>query len=362
MVTMSDLTGLDLSPRRLKNGLAVFALLTVCAMTGVLFFTGSAESWQALRSFRPDYLLLCIVLGALNHFWSCCQLHVLIRKLNPAYKFWHSCEAMFGNIFLAAITPTQSGGGPAQFVILKMHGLTYPQALAAGFMQFFASLVFLLLSAIFLLLFQSQLITNETVGYLLNYGVAVLLGIGAVFMLAIFRPKAVEWVVRRILYAIAALLPAKRRAIIRLTVHLCTGIEESHYAILYFFRKGKSAIFGSIIFVTASMLTKFVIAYVILLGFGFADAPFIKVMTIQVLLNFMIYFAPSPGASGVAEVAAALLMSMIIPKHFLGIFAVLWRLFTVFLGVGLGTWVMICFVARFDENLAKLKTSTRKSI
>lgn len=350
----SDNTRQAVALDKIKRGIKLFIFLTVISFCAVFYFTASSESAQALSRIHINYLILAISLGLLNHFWSCCQLYILIKKLEPNYRFIDTCQATFGNMFMAAITPTQSGGGPMQLILLKSKGLSFPKAIGAGFMQFLASVSFLFISILFLYLTQNQTIQNENISYLLNYGLVVMTGLGAIFILAILKPEAILRAVRIIAQFLARITPDRYDARIRrASEKLCLGIKESHCSIMLFLRKGKLAIAGSILFASGSMVTKFIIAYVIIIAFGY-EAPFLKVINIQIILNFLIYFAPSPGASGVAEFGSAILMGMIVPKHFLGVFTVLWRLFTTFIGVGFGGLVILRFVAKFERNLVMI--------
>ncbi len=54
----------------------------------------------------------------------------------------------------------------------------------------------------------------------------------------------------------------------------------------------------------------------------------------------MIYFAPTPGASGVAELSAVWLFARLMPQQVLLIYAVLWRLATTISGAVIGGLVM----------------------
>ena len=73
-------------------------------------------------------------------------------------------------------------------------------------------------------------------------------------------------------------------------------------------------------------------AYVVLKGIGL-DPDFFKVVSVQVLLIFLIYFCPTPGASFLAETSTAALMSLLIPSHLVSGFLLLWQFFTTYFGV-----------------------------
>lgn len=357
---INDQTSNTLNPKNIKRGIKLFAFLTILGFGIIFFKTTTLESWHTIKQISLSYMLIVLFLALFNHLCSCLQLHILVHRLAPAFKFIHSCEATLGNLFMAAITPTQSGGGPIQLVLLKARGLTFPQALAAGFMQFVASVAFLFLSVIFLMVFPNSIQLLPKIRYLLNYGLVVMIILGITFFLAIIKPAVIIRVVKMMMRLIARFMPRRfRKSVLQATHKLIIGIEESHISILYFFRKGKLTVIGAILFASGSMISKFIIAYVIIYAFGY-QADFVQVISIQIILNFLVYFAPSPGASGVAELASAMLMVMVVPEHFLGIFTVLWRIFTTFIGVAIGGVLILRFVSRVDSDMFQ-KTAGKRT-
>ena len=67
---------------------------------------------------------------------------------------------------------------------------------------------------------------------------------------------------------------------------------------------------------------------------------------IGLLLNFVVLFAPSPGASGVAEVVTVGLMESLIRKKLIPLYVLLTRFFTLYCGVGGGGIVISLQLAK----------------
>jgi hypothetical protein len=80
--------------------------------------------------------------------------------------------------------------------------------------------------------------------------------------------------------------------------------------------------------------------YVILLGLGIHTS-LLQVISIQILIQFMIYFAPSPGGSGFAEASIAMLFGRIVPASILSVFTLLQRSFLLFFPALIGAYVVI---------------------
>jgi uncharacterized protein (TIRG00374 family) len=105
-------------------------------------------------------------------------------------------------------------------------------------------------------------------------------------------------------------------------------------------RRGKLAVLAIFLLSALIYLNKFLVAYVVLWGLGL-QAPFAEVLHLQALQSLVTYFAPTPGASGVAEVTAAELMAPMVPAASLAAYIVLWRTMSLYLGMAMGAVTVI---------------------
>jgi len=104
--------------------------------------------------------------------------------------------------------------------------------------------------------------------------------------------------------------------------------------------RGKLSLLGVLLLSALLYLNKFMIGYVVVRGLGIA-APLDDVLYLQALQALVIYFAPTPGASGFAEVTAAAIMGHVVPAASLGAFVILWRVFALYLGMIGGAVVIV---------------------
>jgi uncharacterized membrane protein YbhN (UPF0104 family) len=51
----------------------------------------------------------------------------------------------------------------------------------------------------------------------------------------------------------------------------------------------------------------------------------LDILLVQTLISFLLYFAPTPGASGLAEVLSVAVMSIYVPRPLLPSYTLLWR-------------------------------------
>lgn len=55
----------------------------------------------------------------------------------------------------------------------------------------------------------------------------------------------------------------------------------------------------------------------------------------------MLYFVPTPGASGAAEGGAVAVFGLFVPWSVAGVMAVTWRLLSEYTGIALGTFIVV---------------------
>ena len=72
---------------------------------------------------------------------------------------------------------------------------------------------------------------------------------------------------------------------------------------------------------------------------------------LQFILFFITYFVPTPGASGIAEFSSYwLLSSLHVQPNILGVYTVMWRFFTSFIGVTVGGLVILSLVSHLKRK------------
>jgi uncharacterized membrane protein YbhN (UPF0104 family) len=73
-------------------------------------------------------------------------------------------------------------------------------------------------------------------------------------------------------------------------------------------------------------------------------ANFVDILLVQTLVMFLLYFAPTPGASGIGEVLSAAVMSSYVPRELTPIYILIWRLILSYCTVAFGFLVFSSWV------------------
>lgn len=327
--------------RSLKR-LALFTLLFLALSalgTWVVYDQVAGESVTfdgALLS--PTILAACAALLLLYFAADGLRLFFTLRALGVRLRFRWILRLVFINIFVSNVTPLATGGGVAQVLYLKARDVPLGTATAATTIRTVLAVLFIFSSAPVFLLTLSPLTggrPGERIGLYLVLAVAAYL---AFFIVVLLRTR---WLVPP-LVGIVRLLRG---------THLIGDRRARRWRfrvrreLIRFSRSFRRYLLGprwdvvlSVVSTLVFLLTLFSFPAVLLWGLGY-DIPYGTVLGLLVLTTFVMYFSPTPGASGVAEGAFGFLFAGLISHEHLVQVTVVWRFLTVYLGMAVGVFV-----------------------
>lgn len=320
----------QLKPSRLARGIRIFIAIGVVASVVLLALTVNRDTLTGLARIRWYWLAATVVLWFISVVVDGARLSVLSRVSEHPMGIVRSAEIILVGYFMAAITPFQVGGLPLQLYSMNRWGIPPGKASAVLLVRgvLFYAMVFGLAPFIAWRLGVSSLLFKVLWGYI---GIIVGIG-GALVVFGLAFPNVIrrweEW---------ASTRPNPGR-FARLAARVL-GELEHFFDGLKLFSHGRSlGYLGLAVLLTlAYAASYFSMGATLLAGLGLlelADAP--KVVGVNLLLTAVLLFIPTPGASGVAEAGAAALYAMLCPRHMLGVFVVLWRVFSFYLGAFTG--------------------------
>lgn len=335
----------EITRASIRKGFKGFAAITLVSLIVLFYATVSRESFRALGRIEVYYLLLALLLSIVGEWvLSASRIHLFVRLLSDRVGYKSSLRASLANLCMAAITPSQTGGGPAQIFVLNREGLSMPESIAVGVVTFMSTLVFMLILALILSGMGLYNFVGLKFQHLFRYGSWAFAGVFGTFLLLFTRPKIFGLVMDRGTSAVYRIMGKVYRRP-RWIQHLFYYAEECHTTFWFYLRKGKGTFLVGVGLTFAIFFNKFVIAWVVLKGLGL-NPGLVQVVLIQILILLIVYFSPSPGSSGAAELVSAALMARIVPREMLPVYTVLWRFFTLYLGVGVGGTMLLRYLGK----------------
>ncbi len=323
-------TGAVWGRARLLRGLLLFLIATAIGfvflarrgtLAGGVAALDHVHPWAIVIGFLQ--VVLDLVLGGLRIL--CC-----LAATGERAPLGASIASNAANIFLGGATPSQSGGGPAQILVLRQAGVSLARATLGSWLAFVGTaLVFLTLALVFPHTAASRLLPAGWNLYT-HATAAIFGGILLALLLVIPRPDGLV----RLPWIGARWARSRRRT------QLETFLDASRAGLQHAVRRGKLAFAAALVLSVAIYLNKFLVAVTVMRGLGL-ETPLRAVLELQMLQFLVLYFAPTPGASGLAEVTAATILQTFIPADRLAAYLILWRTFTLYVGMVAGALILM---------------------
>lgn len=324
----------------LRKGIIIFIAITLAAFTGLFLYSNTGESIQELKNIRPIFIL--VVLGLVFFDWwiGAWRNTIFVRKVIPGASQRICFDANLANIFMGAVTPSQTGGGPMHLYMLYRRGVKLTHGIAISVINFISSIIFFMISAGLALWYLRNTEMNDTLYTLIKSGFTIFTSLFMFILLGLVAPKLISGFLTRFGNRIAKFSK-------RFSARIKAGVEKTNQklfeyndAVMLFLRKNPWLFPYSLVITFVMYFNKFLIAYMLMRGLGY-EASFLQVISVQAITFFLLYFAPTPGGSGIAEFSIATLMAPFIPAAGIPSFTILHRCFLLLLPAIVGAFIVI---------------------
>ena len=340
---------------RIKTGLTIFLAISIISAM-VLFYVGAdRDTWASLKRIRLQYGLLAGVLIVIYWCLNGLKFQILVKGVGEDVSFWNSFRAFVANLFLGAVTPFQTGGGPLQIYILNRAGVPLAKAFSACLVGAMLTILSLVSSTLAILLFKRDLGLRFGQSMSAIFSVVSLLFFLALvlFILSIFRMETMKLIIGKCLDFLT-------RGRSPITERVMRGLDQYSECMSIYARSQKHTLVIAGLLTIASIATLSLVAPMILAGLN-VQQTVSRVFLIQFILNFIVYFSPTPGGSGIAEFSSYWMMaSAAAGESMLEIYTLIWRFFTNFIGVGLGGLIVLTLF-RKERKRVKSKVPRAES-
>jgi uncharacterized protein (TIRG00374 family) len=352
------------APRFIRRGLELFAVISLLVFIGLLFYGDNLSTFlRAMVTLRWGWVLVGVGLASLDWVGGGLRVWVLTRHVYRRVTLSGAIVAGGMTTWGSYLTPLHTGGGPAMIYTLKRYGVPLPEAMISSLMTFVATVVFFSVAGPTALalgagrsLEQHGILGRAFTLYdLFRLSLGAFVGISLV-LLALF---AFPSVAHRLAQGLVSWLERRGSAGLANRVNaLREGVDRSHECLVAFFRgRGWAALAASVVLSGLAFANRLAAGYVVLRMLDL-HAHFVDVILLQTLITFLLYFAPTPGGSGLAEVLSVAVMSIYVPRELTPSYTLLWRVIVCYLTVGTGSVVFWRWLKgaeeRAEEHVAPL--------
>jgi len=332
-----------LTPRVLRRGFELSILVSLVAFAAALVYGNDLDAFvAALGRVHWGWLVVGLVLASMDWIGGGLRLWLTARVIHPHPPLAGMIMAGGMSAWAGYVTPVQSGNGPMLLYTLKRYGVPMPVAITSALMSFIATIAFFAVVgplAISLGAGKSLGDRSALLGlslYDLFLGsLSVFATVGGILLVIIFFPK----VIRNLLHWVSGRLGRKsERAQARIAVFQA-GVDRAQEAVIAFNSwRGWLAVLWATLLTAVSHANKLLAGYVTLRALGI-QANFMDVLLLQTLIMFMLYFAPTPGGAGLAEVLSTLVMGIYVPRELTPVYILIWRMIQTYFTVIAGSLV-----------------------
>ncbi len=326
-------------------------------MAVTLIITTGDETWRGMASFGFGLVAILLGIEAIRMALEALSLVVLVNGTQDEKITWvEALELTVEGFFIGQLMPISAAGVPYQGFLLTRKGVRAGWATAVVLVKGFVPGVFFF----FVLVATAVLASlgwegSERATTFLRI-VGPLSAIPLVFIVTMLvimlrYPKLFD----RMVDGVAAFLGRKLRgrAAQRVEESRVLMEDESHIfreALTTLGRHKRWVLVLGIVLVILAYLTEFMVAIVILWGFGYSGS-MVTPLILQCLLKPVISATPTPGSLAFGEGGYIGFFAAFLPSHFVGVSLILWRAVLYFAPMFIGGMLVAKRIGRRGFNV-----------
>ncbi|VBB06852.1 lysylphosphatidylglycerol synthetase/glycosyltransferase agld [Lucifera butyrica] len=307
--------------------LTVLFLLIAGISAAVVYYTVDIHTLKSLNVFRPWSLVAALLLLALGMYFDGTRLMHLVRISGERISLYQGVQVIFSNYFLAVLTPGAAGGAVAQVMFLRRAGVPTGKATVVVLVRTILSILFLLVCQPLIFFYDPGLVPWISERTLVAASTLLIAGIVAGIWL--FRTRIPNYLLIRLT---KKLQPDRRRRIFL--------VYRDVRGAVFLLASAPGSMLRVFVESAASLVAMYSMVPVLFMGIGAAFNWWI-ILGRMIFLNVILYFAPTPGGSGVAEGGFVLLFGNFLPPGTVGILAVAWRILAEYLPFSIGLYFTV---------------------
>ncbi len=328
------------NPTVIKKGIVIFISISLITLVGIFIYTNTGNTIEVWSEIKLKYLFLGLIFIFNDLYIGGLRNHIFIREFVPGISQWISVKANLANIFMGAVTPSQSGGGPAQWYVFYRSGVSIPDNISNSFYNWISTLIFFpLTGAMSIYILQDQ-IPDGFVLHLTKFGFSVFTTILIVVIVGLISPKLLGSLITSLGSLTRRFSVKWGEKIVALGQKTVASLIDYKKKYIGLLKTKPQLMLYSFLLTILLYFNKYALAYVFVLAFGI-EADFWSIIAVMAVLYLLLYFAPSPGGSGIAEISLVALFSPFISEDYSGSITLLHRSFLIFIPALIGAFIVL---------------------
>ncbi len=333
-----------------KKLLMISLGISLAVLFIVLIVTIDANTFAALKSCIPAFLILSLAMHIVSLFFWAARIKLMCRSLGYKIGFRHCFNLVCSNMFIAAVTPSQIGGEPIRIYEIHKAGVPTGDATAVVIMERVLDGIILAIGTVICVfalgVFFSGIQLPEICMITAYIAASVFAGLVILFIIVAQNPKWGYALMGKISHFLS-----RKKSPEAMQEHFKrfeAYVEQFYTTVKHFGGKAKRGLVFGLIFSALYWFNEFVIAYFICLGLGVTPTAelFLLSLIFQLLITVIMMIPLTPGGVGVAELSLGGFYALIIPTSIVGIFVLLYRFIFYYFNLIIGFIASMLIVRR----------------
>ncbi len=325
----------------LRKGLAVFLFLTLGVSTLIICRSVDCDALNDFMNMDKSYIVYALL--AVFAAWSCDAARFCLTARAMGYRigFLRGLVLTWLHYFGCALTPMQVGGGPFQVYVLYRSGVPVGSGIAITLIRTLFSTFLLSLAAPTAFVLVPQLREGGVLVKGVFYYVGFLsLVMWVVFILSIVKARVIKKFCGAVLLLLDRFKRFRRFNSRRIYHAVCAEVDSYSENVKRMVGPGLPYFLAAFLLSVGHLLALFSVLPILMRSLDL-KVDYLHVVLAQSMFMFVLYFIPTPGASGVAEGGGAAIYGLLMPANIAGVMAVVCRFFTEYLAIFMGCIVAI---------------------
>ena len=302
--------------KKVKYAINVLFIAVVGYLTFRILFANREISDVFKELHRANKIWLAF--GVLAVFCFIAGESVIIKYMLWLFKekvpFLRCLKYSFIGFFYSYITPSSSGGQPAQMIYMKKDGIYYGYSTLIMLVIAMVYKAVLVLMGLFFYIFYHDFVVSHVGDYMWLVYVGFLLNVAYIALLLVVCLKPL-WSrkmgikVINFLARLHIINPNKSEKMIARLIRIFDNyVKASEYI-----KNNLGSLFTITFFTVLQRLSLFMLTWIVYKSYGLDGSSFMEIVALQVMIGVAVEMLPLPGAAGITEACFV--------KFFEGVFA-----------------------------------------
>ncbi|MDP3387280.1 MAG: lysylphosphatidylglycerol synthase transmembrane domain-containing protein [Eubacteriales bacterium] len=316
----------------------LFIAISVFSLMAISHFVNDQSFVLSFDILSKAVIIQLIAIMPVYFLMDALRLYYILKSIGVNVSLGYIAKLTFINIFISNVTPFATGGGIAQIHFLTKKNVHIADATAATSIRTAIPLIFFSVTAPLILIFNKSIVGMISSRHTALYTL-ILVSINFITVLVLYllikNPKQIK---RFLVYSTIHLRrrrmikTARSRQKILYTLH---SIDRFSSNIKRYLKGQRKYLMLSILSTFGFLSASFSFTIVLIKGLS-ASSSTISILLSQIVVTYFMYFAPTPGATGIAEGGFTHLFKNFVQSGEIVTITFMWRFFTIYVGLALG--------------------------